>query len=118
MHKPFRRTVAKRERPVQVAPVLHQFDRDIFDVPVDGTASWLVEMLTVCGTTNSVVHCFWSMSTCDDDWLVTELCSGFFQKRAEFSGDVALSLVDEASPIFRKAQLAVADVRRDLGAQR
>lgn len=103
MYKPTRRPVAKRERPVAIAPVLHQFDRDIFDVPIDRPASWLVEMLAVCGTTNSIVHCFWPMSARDDDWLVTELCSGFFNERAEFRGDVALTLVDESAPFFTKA---------------
>jgi hypothetical protein len=91
MNEAFRRAVTKRKRPVEIAPVLHQFDRDIFDVPIDRPASWLVEMLTVCGTTNSIVHCFWPMSARDDDWLVTELCSGFFDKCAEFSGNLTLS---------------------------
>ena len=59
-------------------------------------------MLAVCGTTDRIVHCFWPMTTRDDDWLVTELCSCTFQKQAEFSGDVALTLVDEAAPIFPK----------------
>ena len=103
MNKAFRSAVAKRERPIAIAPVLHQFHRDVFDIPVDGAASWLVEMLAVCGTTNSIVHCFWPMSARDDDWLVTELCSGFFNERAEFRRDVALSLVDEAAPLFPKA---------------
>ena len=118
MHKPTRRAVAQRKGPVAVAPVLHQFDRDIFDVPIDGAASWLVEMLAIYGTTNSIVHCFWPMSARDDDWLVTELCSGFFDERAEFNGDIALSLVDEASAFFPKAQLAVGDVWCHPGAQR
>ena len=103
MNKAFRSAVAKRERPVPIAPILHQFDRDVFDIPIDGAASWLVEMLAVCGTTNSIVHCFWPMTTRDDDWLVTELCSGFFDKRAEFSGDVALTLIDETATLLAKA---------------
>ena len=117
MHKPTRRTVAQRKGPVEIAPVLHQFDRDIFDVPIDGAASWLVEMLAVCGTTNSIVHCFWPMSTRDDDWLVVELCSGFSNERAKFGSDVALTLVDKAATFFPKAQLPVGDVRCHLGAQ-
>ena len=102
MHKPTRRPVAKREGPVEVAIVLHQFDRDIFDVPIDRARSWLEEMLAIYGTTDSIVHCFWPMSRRDDDWLVAELCSGFFNERAEFDGDVALTLVDEAATFLAK----------------
>ena len=102
MHKPTRRPVAKRERPVEVAIVLHQFDRDIFDVPIDRARSWLEEMLAIYGTTDSIVHCFWPMSRRDDDWLVAELCSGFFNESAEFDGDVALTLVDEAATFLAK----------------
>ena len=102
MNKASMRAVAKREGPVQVAPVLHQFDGDIFDVPIDRPASWLEEMLAIYGTTDSIVHCFWPMSRRDDDWLVAELCSGFFNESAEFGGDVALGLVDESAPIFPK----------------
>jgi hypothetical protein len=102
MNKSSRRPVANRERPVSIAPVLHQFDRDIFDVPIDRTRSWLEEMLAIYGTTDSIVHCFWPMSRRDDDWLVAELCSGFFNERAEFGGDVALGLVDEAATFLAK----------------
>ena len=102
MNKASRRAVAKRERPVFVAPVLHQFDGDIFDVPIDRARSWLEEMLAIYGTTDSIVHCFWPMSRRDDDWLVAELCSGFFNERAEFDGDVALTLVDEAATFLAK----------------
>jgi hypothetical protein len=49
----------------------------------------------------------------DDDWLVTELCAGFLDKGADFSGDVTLTLVDEPAPFLLEAQLAVGDVRRD-----
>ena len=103
MHKATRRTVAKRKGPVEIAVVLYQFDRDIFDVPIDRPASWLEEMLAIYGTTNSIVHCFWPMSARDDDWLVTELCSGFFNERAEFGGDLTLSSGYEPAAFFTKA---------------
>ena len=102
MHKSTRRPVAKREGPIQIAPVLHQFDRDIFDVPIDRARSWLEEMLAIYGTTDSIVHCFWPISRRDDDWLVAELCFGFLNESAEFDGDVALTLVDEAATFLAK----------------
>jgi hypothetical protein len=50
------------------------------------------------------------MTARDDDWLVTELCAGFFDERTKFCSDIALTLVDEASALLPEAQLAIGDV--------
>ena len=70
-------------------------------------------MLAVAGTTDCLVHLFWSVTAGDDDWLVTELSAGFLDKNAQFHADVTLRLVGESPAFFINANLAVANVWRN-----
>ena len=115
MNKAFGGAEPRAVGPVLDAPILDCFYRYALDVPVDCSASWLVQMLTIAGTVDRLVHCFWPMTARDDEWLVTELCAGFLQEGADFHGDIALARVLESSALLSQAQLAVGDVRSDEG---
>ena len=68
-------------------------------------------MLAIAGTTDCLVHIFWPVTASNDDWLVTELSSGFLNENAQFSANVTLSLASKTPALFIDANLAICDMR-------
>ena len=72
-------------------------------------------MFAIPSAAYHLVDSVWPVTARDDEWLVTELCAGFLDKGADFSGDVALSLIHEAAPFFIQCQFAVGYAWRHQG---
>ena len=75
-------------------------------------------MLAIAGTTDCLVHIFWPVAAGNNDWLVTELSSGFLDENAQFSADVTLRLVSKTPALFIDANLTVSDVRGNKRSER
>ena len=75
-------------------------------------------MLAIAGTTDCLVHIFWPVAASNNDWLVTELSSGFLDENAQFSADVTLRLISKTPALFIDANLTVSDVRGNKRSER